>query len=138
MHIYENTDNTYLVPPRECIYGFFNKRCVMHLLILYGNPNDISRESAIVYDTTAHGVHPEKISACARIDNFTKAKVLKFNAADKNVLLKYKGDGMIVPRVGNSMGRVGLIGRLQGRRYAEGKLDYSTNIEGFEIIYVLH
>lgn len=125
------------MPPRECLYGFFNKKSAVHLFLLFGNPNDISKECAMVYDTTAHGVHPEKISPCARIDNFQRAKVLKFNTSEKNVLLKYKGDGMVIPRQGNAIERVGLVGRLQGRRYAEGKLDYNTNVIGYEVVYVL-
>jgi hypothetical protein len=119
------------------MYGFFNKKTMIHLFLLFGNPNSISRESAMIYDTTAHGVHPEKISPCARIDNFQRVKVFKFNATEKNILLKYKGDGMMASRVGNAIGRVGLLGRLQGRRFAEGKLDYSTNVAGFDVVYVL-
>jgi hypothetical protein len=117
------------------VYGFFNKKQIVQLFLLYENAEVHTVDSALVYDTNAHGVHPERISPCARIDNFTKAKVLKFHSAQRNVLLKYKGDGLTDIRTGNGIGRVGLIGRLQGRRFSEGKLDFSTNVLSQELAY---
>lgn len=37
--------------------------------------------------------------------------------------------GIVQPRHGGSVTRVGLLGRLQGKRFGDDVLDYSTNVE---------
>jgi hypothetical protein len=87
-----------------------------------------------------------KMSPAAAVGNFTRALLVRIPCKDKNVLLKYKvspraypplssslmldqGLGLVQPRHGGSVTRVGLLGRLQGKRFADDVLDYSTNIE---------
>lgn len=123
------------MPPREAIYGFFEGDMELDVIILYDNPHNIASDKAIIYDTRARGVTPEKLSPCARIDLFNKIRVFYISSAGKNVLLKYKGEGLIEPRSGNSMDRVGIFGSLQGKRFAEGKLDYATNIDTVRPVY---
>jgi hypothetical protein len=45
------------VPPGESIYSFFDPEINVNLelILLYENPNAISKEKAIVYDTKALG-----------------------------------------------------------------------------------
>jgi len=52
----------------------------------------------------------------------------------KNVLLKYKGAGRVEPRNGNSVSRIGLFARLQGKRFATSKIDYSTNVNAVNLL----
>lgn len=40
----------------------------------------------------------------------------------------FQGQGVVLPRHGGHVGRVGLMGRIQGKRFAEDVLDYSTNV----------
>ncbi len=53
------------------------------------------------------------------------------------MLLKYKGNGLVEPRSGDSVGRVGLLGLLQGHRHAANIVDYSTNVPAVHKKYVL-
>jgi hypothetical protein len=91
----------------------------------------------VLFDTRAPGANPDRISLCARIDQFQCLQVYHLPSVGKNVLVKYKGVGLVEPRSGNTMDRVGWMGRLQGRRFAEGKLDYETNIDTLSIGYTL-
>lgn len=55
-----------------------------------------------------------------------------------NVLLKYKGEGQVVPRNGDGIGRVGIFSKLQGLRYSANMLDYSTNVDTIRLEYTVH
>jgi hypothetical protein len=118
-----------IIPPSDAVYCFFDPEDDdLELIILYQNPNPIPSDAAMVYDTKAHGANPNRLSLCARIDLFHRVQVYSIASTGKNALLKYKGLGIVHPREGNSAGRVGVFGYFSGKRYAEGKLDYQTNV----------
>lgn len=118
------------VAPGDAVYAFFEPASVesLDLIVLCDNPNPIPRDRAILYDTRAHGAHPERISPCARINENCRALAYHIDCRGKNVVLKYKGNGAVLPREGNAAQRVGVLGWIQNRRYAENLLDLSTNI----------
>lgn len=122
------------VPPGDAVYAFFDPAIVttLHLLVLCDNPHPMPAEGAILYDTRAHGAQPERISPCARVSEHRKASVYRLDCRDCNVVLKYKGAGVVLPREGNSVRRVGLMGRLQNRRFASNLLDLTSNIKRSE------
>ena len=103
-------------------------------MLLLENPHPLPNNAAIIFDTKAPGVHPDRISPCARIDGYRNAVIISINSLGKNVLLKYKGLGMVEARTGNSIDRVGVFGRIQGKRFARGKLDYGTNVTQDRIV----
>ena len=45
---------------------------------------------------------------------------------------------MVVPRIGGSIGRVGIFGRLQGKRFADDKLDFRSNLDRIEAEQVVN
>ena len=53
------------------------------------------------------------------------------------MLLKYKGEGQLLPRNGDGMGRVGLFGKMQGLRFGSGILDYATNVDTIRAEYTV-
>lgn len=55
-----------------------------------------------------------------------------------NVLLKYKGGGVLLPRNGDGVGRVGIFSKLQGLRYSVNMLDYSSNVDTIRNEYSVH
>eukprot|EP01038_Epipyxis_sp_PR26KG_P004572 gene4572-6445_t len=124
------------VPPLESVYSFFqpdSTDCI-ELLLLFNNPNSIPNDSSIHYNTKALGANPSRISKCARVDEFLSAVVYRITCKAHNVMLKYKGDGIVIPRNGDSWTRVGIIGKMQGRRFTRDKIDFETNID----TYALH
>jgi hypothetical protein len=46
-----------------------------------------------------------------------------------------KGEGQVVPRLGNSIKRVGFIGAMQGHRTAEDRVDYATNVKVIDVVF---
>jgi hypothetical protein len=56
---------------------------------------------------------------------------------DRNILLKYKGGSNVLPRKGDSINRVGIIGKMQGRRASEHKIDYSTNVDDLNLVFTI-
>lgn len=118
----------FAVPPGQAVYSFFHDRDQIQLIVLYQNPHAVDSSSGIVFDTSAPGVRPEKISPCARIDYFQRVRVYMIDCHEKNVLLKYKGGGLVAPRNGSGIGRVGFLGAMQGKRHIEGMLDFNTNV----------
>ncbi len=119
------------IAPGDAVYAFFDSREVaaLDLALLFDNPHSLASDRAILYDTRAHGAHPDRLSPCARIYECRQAFVYRIACEGRNVVLKYKGHGEAAPRQGTSVGRVGFFGRLQGRRFAEHMLDLSTNVQ---------
>jgi len=118
------------VPPKESAYSFFNPdEGNLHILILFGNPHPIEAERAINYNTTAPGMRSDRISKCAKVGLFPKVICYSCNSVGKNVLLKYVGNGEIKFRNGNAVSRIGLISRLQGRRFSHQMIDFASNID---------
>jgi len=119
------------------VHGYFDPADEGYeLFLLYQNKYDSNpslHSQAVIFDTRATGVTKDAISRCAKIDKFTKVVVYSFPCTGRNVILKYKGDSIVEPRNGNSVSRVGLIGRLQSRRFADSKIDYSTNIDDIRL-----
>lgn len=127
------------VPPNEAVYSFFDpERDILEILVLYKNINSVPSDSAVLFDTKAPGSQPNRITPCARIDLFERVQSYSVNSIGKNVLLKYKGNGVVLPREGSSVDRVGLFGYFQGRRFSQGMLDYKTNVEGITIGFSIH
>lgn len=128
-----------IVPPKDAIYGMFNpEEDEISLVVLYDNPYPIPSDKAVLFNTRAPGASPERVSLCARIDQFTRLQVYHIACRGRNVLLKYKGEGRVEPRQGNTPDRVGWLGRFQGRRFDVGKLDYETNVTSLQIGYALN
>jgi hypothetical protein len=135
------------IPPNDAVFAHFHSSTdYLNLFLLFSNPNPLPHETAIIYDTKAHGSNPSKISPCAKVDFFQKLNVFNLwtsvgsneGEGGKNILLKYKGNGIILPREGTAPGRVGLWNYLQGRRFQDGKIDFETNITTLSIDYSLH
>ena len=139
---FESTKPSYFViPPKHLMNTFFDpsNKNGLELILLTGNPNPTPpSDKRVVYDTRSAGVLPELISPCAQISEFRNIMFHRIPSCAKNVLLKYKiddisgADGTIIPRSGNSISRIGLLNRLQGKRFAVDKLDYSTNVTSIE------
>mmetsp|Transcript_13835 Transcript_13835/g.13914 ORF Transcript_13835/g.13914 Transcript_13835/m.13914 type:complete len:375 (+) Transcript_13835:171-1295(+) len=100
----------------------------LDIIILFNNPHPIAGKD-IIYDTFDPSVHPADLSQCARVDLFQNMRFYSCDCAGKNVLLKYKGHGALEPRRGDSITRVGLVGKIEGSRRKKNHLDFDTNIE---------
>lgn len=126
------------VPPNELINVQFtttpSDSQPLELFVLYANPNIIPGDlSGVVYDTKS-GV---ELSPCASIENFWQFAVYRIEATGKNVLLKFKGDGAIETRLGNSIERNGFFGKLTGGGKESSTLDFSTNISSTSITRII-
>ena len=100
---------------------------VVELYVLYDSPHPVPKDVPLVYDTLASEMTIDRITPCALISNFTNASVYEIATIDRNVLLKYKDNGICSFRNGGSINRVGFFGWLQGKQFAKDKLDFSTN-----------
>lgn len=120
------------VAPGDAVYAFFDVTSVssLDLVVLFDNPNSMPTDESesVLYDTRAHGAFPERISPCARVSEQRKACVLTIKCEQKNVVLKYKDGGVVLPRLGNSIRRVGIFGRMANSRRASNMLDLNTNV----------
>jgi hypothetical protein len=96
---------------------------------LHHNPCPIPDNSQIIFDTKTPGASASHISDCAKVENFRHIVYYNAPCSRRNVLLKYKGNGLVQPRRGDSIHRVGLFGKLQGVRFAPDKVDFATNIQ---------
>ena len=126
------------IPPGQCVSGLFEPaQEQLELIILYNNPS-AAPSASMVFDTRDLGwaavSMPDRISPAALVGNFTAFNVLRLNCDEKNALLKYKGNGVVESRRGDSLGRIGLLGKLQGKRHAPGEIDYDTNIAVVHIV----
>jgi len=124
----------FVIPPSALMHGFFESdNQELQIIILFDNPCSIPN-SNIVYDTRAPGAKAELMSDCAKVSKFRNYSMFSIPCKDKNVLLKVKNDGIIEARKGDSIGRVGLFGKLQGHRFIPDHLDYSTNVQSINTI----
>ncbi len=140
--LYEISRPSYIsVPPGELVNcdvspAMDTAQGVVDLLILYHNPNLIPADiNSINYNTKK----PLKISPCASIENFLKVAVFRICCKGKNILLKFKGENQLEPRVGNSIDRKGgLLNALTGSSKSDGKdLDFTTNITASAIAKIV-
>ncbi len=79
-------------------------------------------------------VTASQITPCARISNFRSAKCIHIPCFRSNILLKYKNGGIIKPRIGNDIERIGIFARLFGKvggdvpsDHFATKLDFRSN-----------
>ena len=115
------------VPPSEIVHGHFGNGVEIELFVLYDNPNMIGDLTHTNYRTD-HGFHND-IAACAAVENFWQYSVYRIKCSDKNVLLKFKGDGVVECRKGSSIERNGIFGKVTGSsKSSPSALDFSTNI----------
>lgn len=115
------------VPPLEIVSGDFGDADTMELFILFANLNPIPEDTRLVsYQTGSM----RKVSPCAAVENFHNAAVYRITCSGCNVLLKFKGDGMVEIRAGNSLERNGLTALIFGKKSGgnESHLDFDTNI----------
>eukprot|EP01041_Mallomonas_annulata_P002577 gene2577-5031_t len=139
-HKFEVPRPSYMaVPPGQTVSASFDPEdrgiTSMDIFILYSNPSPIETGSSLIYDTKGSNVNVSSIAPCARIDGFRRAVCYSAPCAGKNILLKYKGYGAIEPRRGDSIGRVGVVGKISGKRGTKHRIDYSTNIDTIEIAF---
>lgn len=130
------------VPPGGSLHAFFNEdenenedENNLEVIILYNNPNDIPSDMRKVNFDTTLIASSKSLSACAKVDAFKSVIFYTVSSKNKNVLLKYKGEGQVVPRLGNSIKRVGFIGAMQGHRTAEDRVDYATNVKVIDVVF---
>jgi hypothetical protein len=132
------------VPPGGSVHAFFNEDEVkddesnnLEVIILFNNPNKIpSSDTRINFDTTLIA-SSKKLTPCAKVEFFNNVVYYEATSKNRNVFLKYKGDGRTDVRVGNSMRRVGLIGAIKGNRHANDILDFSTNVHALETAFIV-
>ena len=75
------------------------------------------------------------IPPCAHIAQFKQICIFEVVCAGKNVLVKTKGSGECLPRIGNSMDRVGFVGWITGKRIAKDRLDLTTNTTSVNLTF---
>lgn len=115
-------------PPQETLHGSFLPTVKgIILMVLLSNPNPIPTEN-FVYDKRAEG----EISPCAAADQFTHFIVYHVRCNNRNVLLKYKGDGVVEARKGDSIARVGFFNKITGTVPATTK-ENTTNLFGINV-----
>jgi hypothetical protein len=108
------------------------------IVLLYDNRHSQSETSEpLVYDAQAYGITANKISDPARIDYYRKCRIYGIASKDHNILMKYKGNGLLHCRNGTGMNRVGFFGYLQGQQYVDGMLDYRTNVNSMKVLMEL-
>ena len=124
--------------PGASVHGRLDDNQVdsIEVLLLYHNPSyplpvsdGTTRPALLFHDTRLNNATADKISPCAKVSNFRNVTVFHIPCLGHNVLIKYIGEGVIVPRNGNDVNRIGIIPRLMNQRGAPGMLDYSTNID---------
>lgn len=127
------------LPPNELLHCDISQAMTegtIDVLILFQNLNLMPADlNSIQYDTRK----PIKVSPCANIENFTKAAVYRISCKDKNVLLKFKGENQLEPRIGSSIDRKGgILSVFGGSGKSEGKdLDFSTNVSASSIVKII-
>lgn len=130
------------MPPGGSVYAFFNEdededveQNDLEIIILYNNLNAVPVDlSTVFYDTTLI-VNTTKVSPCAKVELFKSVIFYSVVSKASNVLLKYKGNGVLNARVGNSVQRVGVLGALQGNQHAKDKIDFGTNVKQVTTVF---
>ena len=122
------------IPPNGSVSTLFNPNYdILDLYLLNNNENTIIEYESLNFDSRIKGSNINNRSKCAKIDLFQNLSVYSINSKNKNVIIKYKDNSYVTPRNGNSITRVGLLGKLQGRNFTRNKIDYSTNINEIAI-----
>lgn len=130
----------YALPPLESLNCFFNAEmdCIV-LMVLTDNPYAIPSGRRVVYDTSCGpgGAPVTNISLCAAVAEFRHCVIYRIASRGCNVLLKYKDGGVVEPRQGNSVARVGIFSKVIGSKKAvdDYHLDFGTNIQSLDVEY---
>ena len=115
------------VAPGESVNGHFSSAQEgLELIVLTGNPHALG--SPLSIDTRKPNAHVDRISDAAKIPQFKEFNMFRMTCTKANCLLKVKDGGIVEARVGDSVGRIGIFAKLQGKRWRKGELDYNTNI----------
>jgi hypothetical protein len=115
------------IAPGESVNGHFSSAQEgLELIVLTGNPHAIG--SPLSVDTRKPNAHVDRISDAAKIPQFKEFNMFRMTCTKANCLLKVKEGGIVEARVGDSVGRIGVFAKLQGKRWRKGELDYNTNI----------
>lgn len=104
------------IPPGDFVHAEFDPSAeAIELYVLHNNPNAIKSDAPLLYDTRSdvRTWSLERISVCARVSLFESATVYAIACNKRNVLVKYKGEGLCEKRNGVAVGRVGMLGWLQ-------------------------
>ena len=145
-NIYEAPRPSYMaIPPLEYVHVDFDPEAnYIDLLVLYHNVHSIPTSRRIVYDTTPEGsliIPVSNISACANVENFKHFIIYRIPCRGCNVLLKYKGDGVIDRRLGTSIARVGVFSSFTnvvtgkaGKAGNKNLLDMNSNVKSLTLI----
>eukprot|EP01038_Epipyxis_sp_PR26KG_P005082 gene5082-7089_t len=125
------------IPPGEVVSATFDPTIdELELVLLGNNPFPLAEGDSISYNTKG----PIKVSESAVIENFRDFVSFRIATKHRNLLLKYKGDGIVLPRQGNSVARVGIFNKLMGTKTPlpdASSVNYSTNID-MDAITVLY
>lgn len=141
--IFEAPRPPYLaVPPLEYAHTRFDPETPhVDLLLLYNNPNPIPASRKVVYDTSPDprtGLPCSNISPCACVSQFKTFSIYRIPCRGCNILLKYKGGGVLERRLGNSVGRVGIFSKLVGggvkKVGAPNQIDFATNVPSMTLV----
>ena len=89
------------IPPMESVYSITTDLSAVYIFVLFDSSVSLGDGSIVFKAASA-----ERISDCAKVTNFKKFAIYKSKCRGCNVLLKYKGGGILEPRDG------------QGRRLA--------------------
>lgn len=117
------------VGPNDAVNGTVDSGIpFIDLILLTNNLSSPPSESSISMDSL------QGVAAWAQVDKFRDFSIYRIPCKDKNVLLKYKGGGVVEIRVGGSISRVGFVGMLTGS-VPSGQIDFSTNISSMEKIF---
>ena len=93
---------SFSVPPMESLHCTLNPNLeYIDLIVLYNNPTPVPLDTPVVFETNIMGGRAAKISPCAAIRNFRSFAIYRIASKGKNVLLKYKENGIIEPRRGD-------------------------------------
>ena len=115
------------VPPNGLVCGRFDASLPhIEVIVLMGNPTT-SDMGEVVYDSAQS---PGKVSKAAAVGNFRRYMAFRVESNGKNVMLKFKGDTLLEPRLGNSIGRVGIFGKLGMKSEPDTKdvINFDTNV----------
>ena len=122
--VFETPRPSYMaIPPGGCASAMFEQE-QLEILLLHNNPFPPEKSG---WTGTAPS-SADRISPSAQIGKFVQFRIFKVNAPQANCLIKYKGEGVLECRRGDSLGRIGLIAKLTGKRHVAGEIDYDTNI----------
>ncbi len=129
------------VLPQQSIYAQFeatHQKIV--IAALFGNPNRYdSSKTPIIYDTREVGVTKETISPTCAIDNFLHISIYEIDSCNRNVILKYQGQGVVELRKGTttklSRNTFGMLRSVIGVEKEESALDMTTNADTINCIF---